>query len=466
MNMTLAEAVRAMGAYGDIDDVQQGCKIGAVRTDSRAVGTGDLFVCLPGENFDGHNFAAQAADNGAIAVVAERPLPEVFGRVPVLIVRDSLAAIGRLGAFWRTRTKAQVVAVTGSAGKTSVKEMLAAILSEVGETAKNYKNFNNQLGVPMCMLEFTGEERFWVVELGISMPHDMNELGAIVRPDFAVINNIGPAHLEGLGDIDGVARCKTDILDFVAEGGRAFVSMDYPELWEKATSRFAETVGFSAKDRSARFTARYLGAGEKGGRYELCLDGQTVELDVPFCGAYFAENILAAATAAYELGAGMPEIERGLMKARLPEHRNACISAGGFMLVDDTYNANPLAMQRAVEGAAEMAGDRPLVLVLGEMRELGSGAAEHHRHLGETIVKVGATAVFYSGGQSEAVSAGLGNGSYGGTFSVLGEPAAFPEAFSGLGLQGGVVLFKGSRSTKMERYVQSLADWLSGEGKA
>lgn len=466
MNMTLAQAAAAMNACGDIDPALQERYIAAVRTDSRAVRPGDLFVCLPGAKFDGHNFVEQAVASGAIAVLAERPLPEIMDRVPVLMVTDSLAALGRLGAYWRSRTSATVVAVTGSAGKTTVKEMLASILAEVGETARNYKNFNNQLGVPMCMLDFTGDERFWVLELGISQPHDMNELGAIVRPDRAVIGNIGPAHLEGLGDLDGVARCKTDLLAFVADGGRAYVSMDYPQLWQAATSRFALTVGFSTTGRSDRFSARYLGHNEEGGQYELVLDGERVDITMPLCGAYQAENMLAAATAAHDLGADPEHIARGLRGAALPEHRSACLPVGGWTLVDDAYNANPLAMHRAVDSAADMAGSAPLVLVLGAMRELGDTAADLHRELGRAIAATPAQAVFYEGEHAEDVAAGLGNGEWPGQFVRLSSPEAFPEAFGALGLDGGVVLFKGSRSTQMERYVQSLSDWLSKESTA
>nr|WP_209280132.1 UDP-N-acetylmuramoyl-tripeptide--D-alanyl-D-alanine ligase [Desulfobaculum xiamenense] len=455
-----------MGACGDIEPSAQGREITGVKTDSRAVGPGDLFVCLPGENFDGHNFASQAVDNGAIAVLADRPLPELHDRASVLLVTDTLTALGRLGAFWRSRTSAIVVAVTGSAGKTTTKEMLASILSEVGETAKNYKNFNNQLGVPMCMLGFSGTEKFWVLELGISHPHDMHELGDIVRPDCAVIGNIGPVHLEGLGNLDGVARCKTDLLDYTRRSGRAYVSMDYPELWAHATTRFPFTVGLSVQGRSERFHASYLGADRSGGRYALRLDDVEIELHLPYFGEYFAENMLAAAATAHDLGAGPEAIRRGLEKARLPEHRSACSVVGGWAVIDDTYNANPLSMERAVKCAADIAGETPLALVLGEMRELGPDAAELHRELGRTIAATGAKAVFFNGDHADALAAGLADGNWQGAFATAPSPENFPDAFAELGLSGGVVLFKGSRSTKMERYVQSLTDWLNGETRA
>jgi len=466
VKLSLADAATAMNALGDMSQAQGQSQIAGVKTDSRAVGHGDVFVCLAGERVDGHNFAAQAARQGALAIVAERPLPELAESCPVLMVRDSLAALGQLGACWRDRTTATVIAVTGSAGKTSVKELLASILAQMGETAKNYKNYNNQLGVPRNIMEFHGEERFWVLELGISEKHDMNELGALVRPDVAVIHNIGPVHLEGLGSIEGVARCKTDLLEFVQPGGRAFVSMDYPELWAEATRRFPTVLGFSTQGHSDRFRASYLGGGKGGGRYLVHLDSFELDVTLPFFGDFFTENVLAAATVAMQLGAGPDEIQRGLETAELPEHRNVCIPAGEWTVLDDTYNANPLSMERAIANARELAGERPLVCVLGDMKELGPDAAKLHAGMAQSLAENRAAAVFFHGEHADDLLDGLRGCDWNGPFFAIDNPATLPELFAGLNLAPGVALFKGSRSMRMERFADVLTGSLNGENQA
>lgn len=457
LNLTVSQIAGAMGALGDVDDAHD-IAVSGVCTDSRILRPGEVFFCLSGGNFDGHEFAAQALERGAAAVVASRPLPELMDRGPVLMVRDVLAGLGALGAAWRMAAQSTVVGVTGSAGKTTVKEMLAGMLSPLGETGKNYKNFNNQLGVPQCMLGLTGSEAFWVLELGISLPGDMDELGAMVRPDVVVINNIGPAHLEGLGSLEGVARAKTDLLRYMADGGRAFVCMDYPLLWERAREIVPHVVGFSAAGAAAPYTGEYLGQQGAGqGRFRLNLDGEILEFDAPYTGAYFAENMIAAAAVAHAHGATAEAVREGILAACLPEHRFCVREAGPWTVIDDSYNANPLSMSRAVDNAAEMAGERPLVLVLGEMKELGEGAGEMHRELGRAAAEAGAKAVIWHGGLAEDVRRGLGNGGWPGDFVASDDPRNLTKNLSELGLTGGVMLVKGSRSCKMERYVREMA---------
>lgn len=458
LNMTLSQAAAAMGALGDVEPGGDAVLAG-VCTDSRLARAGELFFCLSGENFDGHGFAAAAVDAGASAVVASRPLPELDGRAPVLMVRDVLAALGALGAAKRREAGALVAAVTGSAGKTTVKEMLAGILARLGETGRNYKNFNNQLGVPLTMLGLTGRERFWVLELGISRPHDMDELGAMVRPDVAVINNIGPAHLEGLGGLEGVARHKADLLRHLAPGGSAYVCMDYPLLWERARALVPNVTGFTARGADAPYAGEYLGpAGEGGGRFRLVLRGEAVEFEAPYTGAYFAENMIAAGAVAHGLGASARDVAEGVAGAAVPEHRFQIRRAGAWTVVDDAYNANPLSMGRAVDNALELAGGRPLVLVLGEMGELGGGSAGLHRELGRRLAGAAPSAVFWQGGFADEVAEGLAEGGWAGRLVRVADPRDLRGNLGEAGLGGGVMLVKGSRACRMERYVGEMTD--------
>ncbi|MDQ7832550.1 MAG: UDP-N-acetylmuramoyl-tripeptide--D-alanyl-D-alanine ligase [Desulfovibrionaceae bacterium] len=453
--MMLSEILAATGAVGDLGDVGNPVFDG-VCTDSRAAAPGLMFVCIPGTRFDGHNFAAEAVAKGAGAILADRPMPDLASRAPVLLVKDTVAALGRLAGYWRRQTSAKVVAVTGSAGKTTVKELVAAILSELGPTSKNYKNFNNLIGLPLSILSAGIDDAFWVMELGVSVPGEMRELAAMAAPDVAVVVNVGAAHLEGFGDVAGVAREKCLLLRAVARGGKALAGMDHPELWDEARRVFPRVLGMSARGLDAPYQAAYLGPREEGGLYSVRLGELAMEVALPYRGGHFAENILAAAACAHVLGADEAAIRRGLAAAAIPEQRFCCRRHGCFTVVDDTYNANPLSMRRALEAGAEMAAGTPFVAVLGEMLELGAVTREEHVRLGEYVAGLCPAAVFFCGQSGQAVAGGLAGAGYAGPFFAVSSPSEFLKAFTGLGLAGGVVLFKGSRSMRMEAYACAL----------
>lgn len=455
MRLTVSEIMAATGADADIR-AMAGAEVAYATNDSRQVGPGGLFVCLKGEKADGHDFAAAAAQAGCSAVLAARSLPELPERVAVLVVDDPLAALGRLGRFWRRRARPVVAALTGSAGKTTAKELLASITARLDRTVKNPGNWNNQIGLPLSMLAASEEDRIWVLEAGISRPGDMEQLGAICEPDLAVVHNIGPAHLEGLGDLAGVARAKASLLRFVRPGGTALVSRDYPLLWQAARAVFPEVRDMSVQDATARYFAAYQGADAQGqGLYRLILDGRELTARAPLTGAHLAENVLAAAAAAHVLGAGPEDIAAGLAGAELPDRRFRASSEGGWTVIDDTYNANPLSMRRAIETAREMAGERPMVLVLGEMGELGGQAEAAHEALGRCIAEGGCRMVFFRGGQAGRVEAGLKRGGFRGRFAPVASPEEFEAQLETLGLTGGLALFKGSRAQHMEDFLDA-----------
>jgi len=459
MNMTLDAISRCLTGAG-LPGPEGLRAVSGVRTDSREVQPGDLFVCLKGERFDAHDFAAQAAQAGPSAIVASRPL-EGLG-CPVILVDDTLKALGRLARAWRETTSARVLALTGSAGKTTVKELLAQTLAHpLGgglSVAKNHKNFNNQVGLPLSMLAASGQEDAWVMEVGISKAHDMAELGAIIAPDLALVLNIGPAHLEGLGDLSGVAKAKAELLAHVRAGGQGLCSMDYPELWAEAQAALPGVIGFSAQNSFATYYARFEEALPGGrGLYEIICDGQAFWAELPACGAHFAENAAAVAGACHLLGLTTDQIAGGLAKTELPGQRFCCAEAGCWRVVDDSYNANPLSMRRSLEAARLLAGEAPLVLVLGDMKELGPGAAKAHEELGAALPELKPAAVFFQGEFAADVARGAGRAV---AITGISEPAAVLAHLNAMpaGTDGtrGVVLVKGSRSCRMELYAQAL----------
>ncbi len=421
-----------------------------VSTDSRDVTPGSLFVCIPGETFDGHDFAGKAAEAGAAALLASRNPFDGTPPVPVILVEDTVKALGRLARFWRGRLgpETRVIGLTGTAGKTTVKELLGQVLGRRGTTARTRLNLNNQIGLPLSMLAATGEEAFWVMEAGISHAGDMDELGAILEPDVALILNVGPGHAAGLGD-RGTAYYKTRLLSYLAPGGMAVVSADYPELVREARAVHPELVFFSAAGRQVDYRASYVTpAGEDKGLFRLWLDG--VSLDVE--------------------GVTPVEFAAGCAAARLPKQRIACSQVRWWRVIDDSYNANPLSFARMLEAAAEMAGDRPdrpFVCVLGEMGELGALAEDEHRALGRRVAAARPRAVFWKGGHGDDVAQGLEAERYAGLFSPVASAEDFLHGFASCTAEeGGVILFKGSRANKLEKLVEAFVAVQTGDAHA
>jgi UDP-N-acetylmuramoyl-tripeptide--D-alanyl-D-alanine ligase len=455
MRLKLAQAGKAMHAAvtGRIRDVD----LAGVSMDSRTVRPGDLFFCLPGARVDGHDFACQALHRGAAAIAAERPLPFIADQAPVLLVKDTVRALGDLARAWRAQTAARVVGVTGSAGKTTVKEMLAHVCSLAGASCKNHLNQNNQVGLPLAMLSCTGDERFWVMEAGISRPGDMEDLGRILAPDLAVVINAGQAHLEGLGDVRGVARAKAALIAHLSKGGTALVNRDCAKLWQEALAVLPEVHGFSAIDQDVEFFgARSLDQDADRVCITLRLRGRPLAICWPRAKAPLLENVLAVAGAAALLGIDDAVISRGLADAPVPPGRFHVDRRKGWLVIDDTYNANPLSMVAALDRAREMAGPQPLVCVLGDMLELGAKAVEAHRELGRSLARAGCMAVLFHGSHARDVRDGLFDVAWAGLFVELASPQVFLDAWKDVSAVPGVVLFKGSRAGSMETFLNAL----------
>ena len=453
MLMTLtaaAEAAHATLLY------PSGATLRGAASDNRQVKAGDLFVAVRGERVDGHDFAAAAVKAGAAAVLAERDPFAGEPVAPVLLVDSSVAALGRIGHAWRSAFRGRVAGITGTAGKTTTKELLAHILSQHGKTARNRMNLNSQIGMPISMMAADGDEAFWVMEAGISHPNDMDELGPVMEPDLAIILNVGAGHSLGLGD-RGTAYYKSRLLAHIRPQGRALVSADYDDLVREALAVRPDAVLFSVKDKAVPYRAAYLGLDENGrGNYRLWLDGDTLDVSCALSGAYAAENIIAAAAAARLFGLDAEEIRRGVESAVFPAQRFARLEAGGWTLIDDTYNANPLSAGRMLEAAAELARGRRFVCVMGAMGELGDVAAREHKALGSALAASGCEAVFWVGEYGAEVREALARAGYAGFFAETPRPEDFSAALKEWEKgreERGVVLFKGSRVNRMERFV-------------
>lgn len=459
--MTLAQVCAALGQSVPSSG-QPDLPLTGADMDSRTVGRGDIFFCIKGERVDGHDFAARAVEAGAGLVVAERPLPGVT-HAPVVVVEDSVMALGRVAHAWRERFTGTLVAVTGSAGKTTVKEMLAQVLSQHAPTAKNALNRNNQIGMPLSLLKATGEERFWVMEAGISHAHDMDELGAILCPDVALVLNAGGAHAAGLGE-RGVAWHKARLLHHLRPDGLGFACADYTDLRREALAAYPQVRLFSTQDTTCPLYATACGSDAAGkGLYALRLPAtgegaRELLVTTPFRGGYGAENALAVAAVAAALGLSDAEITAGFATATLPEQRFEQVRCGDWLVINDSYNANPLSMRRMLEAARELAKDRPLVAVLGAMGELGDTAEREHGALGERLAAAGVCAVYWRGDFAAVVEQGLRAAGGKAPFVTCKDAADFATAWRALNVPGGVVLCKGSRSNALEEFVAVMCE--------
>ncbi len=486
MRIDLATAVKDSEATLLYQGNSEHILILGAASDNRLVKQGDLFVCIKGENVDGHSFAKDAMQKGAVALLAEKnPFHEEFGDnppIPVLLVDDSVKALGKLAHACRVtfgqNPKKKVIAVTGTAGKTSLKELVAHILSldsetfEVvpGKVAKNPLNYNTQIGMPITILNASGEEDFWVLELGISHAHDMDELGEIATPDYAIILNAANAHTEWLGE-KGVAYHKARLLSYVKEGGLGFVNAAYPDLVEEAKAYACQKIYFGtpANDISEKSThfAEYHGLNqEQFGLFTLFLQGKELEIASPFIAGVGIENCSAAASLCDVLAISDACIIKGMANVPLPKMRFNRIQKGSWNIIDDCYNANLLSTLRMVEAVEQLAkadpstsqAEKDFYLVLGEMKELGKLCHAEHINLGKILGKTKAKAIFWLGNFAEDVKKGLVEEGFHGDFHSIEQKEDLVSLLKNCPHSEKLILFKASRSNALENYLNYFMD--------
>ena len=419
-----------------------GAGVTGVFTDTRQKSPGALFVALAGEKFDAHNFLAAAVGSGAAALCVERAKAHLApAGVPLLLCDDTLKALQALGSFHRRRFSALTVfAVTGSVGKTSVKEMLRAICTEAAGTPEKVLwtagNTNNQIGVPQNLLRLGPGHRYAVLEAGTNHFGEIAPLSRCIGPDIALVNSIAPCHLEFLRDLEGVAEEKGHICDGLKPGGTAVFPAVVPQLEILRRNAPDRVLLFGEHEGDVRST--YLGGSLRGSRFRLDFPGnKSFTVEWHLSGAHQALNAAAAACAAMAAGIAPETIAAGLARTELPGGRNRVFKAEGKTIIDDSYNANPAAMRAALNTLREFADPAKLVLLLGEMRELGAASEAAHREILDEVKKL------FPGVRLITVGKAFGPG-------ALPDAAEAKKVLARTARPGDLVFVKGSRGVRLE----------------
>lgn len=435
--------------------------VDSVSTDSRTLTGAALFIALKGANFDGNRFLADVAAKGAVALVcSEKPPVDI----PYILVADGRLALGKFAAALKQKLAPKTIAVTGSAGKTTVKEMLYAILSQQAEVLATAGNFNNDIGVPLTMLRLTQAHQYAVLELGANHHGEIAYTTALAKPDVALITNAAASHLEGFGDIAGVARAKAEIYAGLGSSGTAIVSLDsdYSNYWLQQVDAL-NTTTFSIDKTNADIYASGIQL-DQAGCAQFVLHTPTghitVQLAVP--GRHNVANALAAAAAALAVGVELTQIQQGLAQMHTVKGRTNIQRVNAqLQIIDDTYNANVESVKAAIDLLASYVGFRGLLL--GDMGELGENARFYHEQVGEYAQKAGINLLFTVGVLSQHASDAFRD--LQGSEATM-QSAHFSQRQSMLNQllpqistrQDVTLLVKGSRSAKMELVVQDLLE--------
>ena len=441
----------------EISKILQGHKIGAsvsvsgVSIDTRTLSSGDLYIAISGEQFDGHDYIAQAQQSGAIAVVVAK---EVATKLPQIIVKDTRLALAELAGALRDKLEIKVCAITGSNGKTTVKEMIAAILAVNYQVLFTQGNLNNDIGVPLTLLRLHEKHQYAVIEMGANHPGEIAYTSHYARPDVVVINNVGAAHIEGFGSLDGVAKAKAEIIQSLADDGIAVLNADdhFYSMW-RALAGQHKVLSFGltqTADIVAEKIVTELRESQFKTTFDLVFSDNKVPIELPLAGKHNVKNALAASAACIALGVKLEQIQAGLVNVKAVSGRLQLYeSEAGFKLINDTYNANPDSLTVALEVLKQCPGES--WLALGAFGELGAESARLHSEMGKQIKKAGVQRLFATGEMAENTVYAFGAGAV-----YYASKNELIEAVKKQITPEQALLVKGSRAQKMEVVVNAL----------
>jgi UDP-N-acetylmuramoyl-tripeptide--D-alanyl-D-alanine ligase len=448
---TLDRVADALAPLSPVKLPRGGSTIRRITTDTRGIQKGDVFLALKGERFDGHDFLDQAVRDGAAALIVSSPPKIDTVGIPVFEVRDTLVALGRLGQYWRRAWGKTVIGVAGSNGKTSTKDLIRAALSEMYEVSATTGNLNNRIGVPHSLLAIPAEADIAVIELGTSLPGEVEILRDIAEPDIVVVTSVAEEHLEGLGDLSGVLREEAAAYEGVAVG---IAPSEQPEIGAAAKSKVKRLVVAGLDSGFDLSPEKWSLGGDGLGVIEL--DGVTIT--PPLRGIHNLRNAMLALAVARECGVSYEAAKRGIEKMPQPKMRTAWTQLGKATLINDAYNSNPGSSRVAIEMLAGADPKRQRVIVLGTMRELGPTSAALHDEIAGLALRSGADVVAGVGEFAGALERAEG----GNVQVVTADDVEdlWPKLESRL-KPDAIILLKASRGVQLERLVPHLTTWAS-----
>ncbi|MEA1947472.1 MAG: UDP-N-acetylmuramoyl-L-alanyl-D-glutamate--2,6-diaminopimelate ligase [Thermodesulfobacteriota bacterium] len=461
---TTAEILEATGGDLLLNNLKH--SFSGISIDSRNISVDELFVAIKGDTHDGHSFIGDVIERGVSGLLIDRAnthtLPgkeSIENGIVCITVNDTIRALGDLAAFNRKRSNASVVAITGSNGKTSTRKMTAGVVSKRFSTLSTSGNLNNQIGLPLTLLNLNLNHRWAVLELAMNSPGEIKRLTEICSPDIGVITNIGPAHLEGLGSLDAVMQAKGELLEEIKPDGTAVLNADDPRLLQLADYT-SKNVLFFGRSKNARIRARSVKGTETGLSFTLVLPEENITVDLKTPAAFMISNALAAAAVGYLLGLTAGEIKDGLEDFKPVKGRMNILKTGkGINIIDDTYNANPDSMKAAINTLRSLKGNHTGILVAGDMLELGNHAESMHRNIGRIAAGSDIAKLYVTGQFSQTVASGAMDEDMNPRDIFTGTKEEILEGIKDRLGPDDWVLVKGSRGMTMETIVQGLLDW-------
>ena len=434
--------------------------------DSRTIGPDCLFVAIAGESHDGHRFVADVLARGVKGVVAaddqvaSLPMARMAAAgITCIAVADTTRALGAMARFNRNRGNLKVLAITGSNGKTSTRMLMDQVISRAFSTLSTRGNLNNHIGLPLTLFRLTPGHQAAVLELGMNHAGEITRLGRICEPDVGVITNVGPAHLEGLGTIENVARAKGELLHTIRPGGTAILNADDPRVAALADSLDRSVIFFGSAG-AAQVRADDIRLTEAGMAFTLITPSGRTPVTLATPARVMVSNALAAAAAGEVMGVALEHIQAGL-EAFCPQagRMEIRVLGGDLRLVDDTYNANPGSMVAAIETLVSMHGSRRTLAVLGDMLELGPQSADLHREIGRAAGDARIDRLYVAGNFATAVAVGASVRQMAADRIFCGTKTAIIEQLNHHLHEGDMILVKGSRGMAMEEVVEAIVSW-------
>ena len=430
-------------------------RVSRMQSDSRKVRSGDLFVALKGAKADGHDFAETAINHGAVAALVSRPISE---KLPSIEVEDTLRAYGDIAAGYRKLTGVKVVGITGSVGKTTTKEMTASILEAVYHTAKTEGNHNNNLGLPMTIMDMPENTEVAVLEMGMNHSGEMEYLSSIARPDLAIITNIGTMHIEHLGTREGILQAKLEIMRGMPDDGVGVFNGDEPLLWNIRAIGKHKKYYYGIENHACDVTATDIVELDDGVRFVVHGFGQQFELFVPMLGRHAVYNALAATTVGLLLGVKPEQIQARFSSFHNTGMRQKIYVKNGVTIIEDCYNAGPESTEAALDVLAGIKTDGRRIAVLGDMLELGNRSAAEHYRIGRLAVGKADLLLTYGEHSVRTLTGAITGGMNPKNTDHFDTHEDMAHMLKMRVSEGDVVLFKGSRGMRMEKVLQLFLD--------